>query len=664
MMSETTPDSTQNLTVGSRTSAPHVEPVPLDLALSREKILKAGDSPARLLSLMVAFCVRSIPRRDGIVLALVNLATLASALFPTALGVALTGTFLGLDVPAALGVGFFIVVTVVAQALRGASGRAQVNIATQLGFESNKIIAHSLSQVTTLDRLEDPAIAENLAVFRSRATVLGEGCVRTTQALVALAVPALLMIFAVIDHPQVILMVLGCVPVVWQAIASERFAERAENESAPHHLAMEKHRDAVNSGDKAAELASFGAADWYVAIYEKLVELWAVPGKRANLCIVWSGALAALGYFLCGAAVIWWTARDGDMRACAVVLLTVVQLNGLLAGLNFAFRDLSRAFREFRRFIRVCLAAEQQSHPLLKAPLGEVLVSCRGISYSYPGAAGGFSPGDPEDPNARMPELALSDVTVDIPAGALVALVGANGSGKSTLAMLLRGLREPTQGTLTYALPAECNAPLDPSTPAAKKQAGSGPGSGAADPSGIEWIAGIGQSPAHWELRAEEAALVPQRGDWAPLGNETFALTSSGAAEVISGLPQKGQTQIGDSWDNPCGLSGGQWQRLGNARGLLGTDRARLTIVDEPTSALDAFAEARLVSGLRSLVTDSKVRGSVVVVTHRIATALAADYVIMLDAGRVIATGTPAELAAGDNPFGELVAKYQGSSSA
>jgi ABC-type multidrug transport system fused ATPase/permease subunit len=123
---------------------------------------------------------------------------------------------------------------------------------------------------------------------------------------------------------------------------------------------------------------------------------------------------------------------------------------------------------------------------------------------------------------------------------------------------------------------------------------------------------------------------------------------STGADSFICGLP--------DGYDTPLGpkgiaLSGGQRQRIAIARTLLRDPP--ILVLDEPTTGLDAESEAQVMEGLTKLM-----RGrTTVLITHSLSLALTADQVVVLDAGRVVQQGPPAELLAAAGPFRHLAAE-------
>lgn len=122
------------------------------------------------------------------------------------------------------------------------------------------------------------------------------------------------------------------------------------------------------------------------------------------------------------------------------------------------------------------------------------------------------------------------------------------------------------------------------------------------------------------------------------------ALTLAAIRDELYALPMGLQTQLGDSG---AGLSGGQRQRLALARALL--DEPAVLILDEATSALDVVTEATVERNLRSLPMTR------VVIAHRLSTVIDADLVLVLEGGRLVECGPPAQLIAANDRFATMV---------
>lgn len=213
----------------------------------------------------------------------------------------------------------------------------------------------------------------------------------------------------------------------------------------------------------------------------------------------------------------------------------------------------------------------------------------------------------------------LRGIDAAVPGRAVTALIGPSGAGKSTLADLLLGLIEPDEGGVLVD------------------------GRVLSGPLRRAWRRRVGYVPQdpflfHDTVRANLTMVCPRASEaevWA-------ALEQAAAADFVRALPQGLDTVAGDRGGR---LSGGQRQRLALARALL--TGPELLILDEATSALDSENEQRVFEALEAM----RGRLAVVVIAHRPSTVRSADHVIVLEAGRVIATGPWAEVSGAAKPI-------------
>ena len=239
------------------------------------------------------------------------------------------------------------------------------------------------------------------------------------------------------------------------------------------------------------------------------------------------------------------------------------------------------------------------------------------VSFAYPGTE----------------RLVLNDVTLDVPAGTVVAIVGENGAGKTTLVKLLAKLYEPSAGRILIDRTELARIPAD------------------------AWrarLAGAFQDFFRFEFIARHTVGV---GDVPRLDDEPAvvrAVGRAGADDVVTRLPAGLDTQLGPTWPNGVEVSFGQWQKLALARGFM-RDQPLVLVLDEPTAALDAETEhalfERYAAALRRDGPDGRIT---ILVSHRFSTVRMADLIVVLDGARVAEVGTHDALMAKRGQYADL----------
>jgi ATP-binding cassette, subfamily C, bacterial CydD len=225
-------------------------------------------------------------------------------------------------------------------------------------------------------------------------------------------------------------------------------------------------------------------------------------------------------------------------------------------------------------------------------------------------------------------EPTLRDLHLSLEAGTVTALVGASGAGKSTVLKLLLGLIQAQRGRILVN--GMDLAQIDPDS----------------------WLAQVAWVPqrAHIFTGTVRDNIVLARAD-ASEAQWRAAAVAAGVDEFAAMLPQGYDTPLGE---RGAGLSGGQIQRIGLARAFL--KDAPVLLLDEPSANLDAHNQAAIHRALTRLAEGR----TVLLVAHRLASTRLASRVVVLDGGRIVEDGAPAQLLAAQGLYARLSAAAGG----
>jgi ATP-binding cassette subfamily B protein len=542
------------------------------------------------------------------------------------------------------------------------AGTAGAELSDRTTFYLTARIAEQLNAVSGVDHLERPAYLTELNLLQQNLRLLGNGprqILLVVQVLVRTV--ALVVILAVIYPPLAVLPLAAAFPVAGERLSVFLRQRSDERLAADRRLANDLFELATSAGP-AKELRVFGVTGPLRDRHRELAGRVNSGTARAALLGGVCGAVGWLlfaGAFVAGIAAVAVRAADGTATVGEVVLaVTLVQRAQLQVGqAAAAIGQLLTTARTARRLRWLEDYAAADGARQTAAPPARSLSPASARSPSPPSAHPGRSPSLPSAQPGRSlspPPVTLSRgitlqevsfgyppdgstvldrVDIHLPAGAAVALVGENGAGKTTLVKLLTGMYRPTAGQVLLD-----GVPLTDIDLAAWR----------------ERTAATFQDFVRFELLAGEAVGVGDlpRIDLAPALSE--ALRRADATAVAAELPDGLDTRLGRSFTGGQELSGGQWQRLALARGMM-RDLPLLLILDEPTASLDAITEAALFE--RYLAARALAKGSgaiTLLVSHRFSTVRMADLIIVLDQGRIAASGDHAALIRAGGLYAEL----------
>jgi len=506
--------------------------------------------------------------------------------------------------------------------LRTVSTRVQRRFRDKVTIALESHVARLQASIATIAHHERPEYVDRLAMLRDQVFVLDHmymSLFATCGWILRLGVTVALLASI---HPALVLLAVFALPTVLTSTWRPG-VERAAQERAAQSNRLARHLFTIaTTAAPGKEVRVTGIGDRLIAQRREVWERAYAPVAAAR----WGSALwhtlawALFGSAFVGAVVFVASGLGSPAGDVLLVLAAGSRLSayigatvGEIGFLRGFWMDGSRRLVWLENY-----AASLTASADLPAPaVVRRAIRFEHVSFAYPGTT----------------RLVLNDVSLLLPAGAVVAIVGENGAGKTTLVKLLAKMYEPTSGSIFVD-----------DTPLARIAADT-------------WrarLAGAFQDFFRFELRARQTVGA---GDVARIDDEpavVAAVGRAGADDVVSRLPAGLETQLGQTWPGGVEVSFGQWQKLALARGFM-RNRPLLLVLDEPTAALDAETEHALFERYAAAAQGESTDGRItILVSHRFSTVRMASLIVVMDGARLVETGTHDELMAHGGQYSEL----------
>ena len=573
---------------------------------------------------LFATAARTAPLDLFASLGLALISALGLPLFPLLFKVlvdAATGESTRSAVPAAVALA---AVSAGALAARSFAAMFAWNLWERMTIVLDEQLVATAGKLGLVDRIERPEYIERLTLLRTHRETFQQSMMSLLWSAV-LAVQVLVTIVLLITvAPVLLLLPLFSVAPIVASRWAEAHTQRALRESAPDTRTADAFGLLAVDPNAAGELRVLRLRDLVLSRHTAAWERAITRQWRAE----WIGAIVSAGGLMLftagfGGALMLVTGQALDGRATVgsviLVLTAGQQLHNQIGGVLSNSGDLFRIAETLRHFAWLDRYLEQHRERGTHRPGPAITdgIALDRVSFRYDGAD----------------RDALHDVSLVLPRGSVVAIVGENGAGKSTLVKLLCGLHRPDTGHVRVD------------------------GRDLAELDADAWRSSLSaafQEFVRFELIARESVGVGRVEVADDVQDVRGALVRADVADLEDELPDGLETALGRAFLDGIDLSGGQWQKVALARAMM-PDAPLVLALDEPTYSLDVESERRVFEWFSRIARTENPAGTItVIVSHRFSTVRTADVVAVMHDGDIVETGTHAELLARDGRYAAM----------
>lgn len=489
-------------------------------------------------------------------------------------------------------------------------------LGARLGVDVNILI---LEKAVTLElsHFEDATIYDQLTRARQQASIRPVAMVTDSLQLIQNILTFLGYVGLLITlSPWMVLgLILTAIPAAISEMRFSNAAFRLRNWRSPDTRRLNYLEYVLATDEHVKEVKVLGLSSLFLGRYRRLANQFYNDDKRLNQRrSFWAyllSLLTTIAFYLCyGLLVLWASLSRITLGQLTLYVLSFRQGQQAFQSCLTAIGNMYEGNLYMSNLFEFLAIDIQKPITKLEAkPASSENIQTEGIRFEnvgfcYPGKT----------------NWALRHIDLFIPKGRSLALVGSNGAGKSTFIKLILRLYTPSEGRILLDGKDLQDWPLD----LLYKRVGV-----------------VFQDFNQYQLNVQENVGIGSVPDMENLEHIHRAIISGGAEQVLAELPHGVQTKLGRWFNDGMEVSGGQWQKIALSRGFM-HDNADILILDEPTSALDAEAEqvvferfAKLTKGKTSLL-----------ISHRFPTVRMADWIVIIEKGRILEQGTHKELLA------------------